>query len=425
MIAIGATIGSGIFLTPSSIASALHSPPLIMLVWIVGGVVALSGALTFAELGAMMPQAGGVYVFLSEAYGKLWGFLYGWAYLLVVNTGAIAALSVASATYIGFFFPMSPEVLKIVAIVGIVIVTVVNILGVKVGGIFSDVFTGLKLLGILLLIVVGLLWGNAGTVVTSLVSEELPDNLSAGLAIAMIGVLWSYGGWQHVTYAAAEAKNPKRNIPIALLLGTFIVVCIYLVSNIAYMKMLTPEQIAASERVASDAMSGVIGPIGGSIIAVAIIISTFGTTSIYTLTAPRIYYAMANDGLFFKSVAKLHQRYQTPVLAITIQSLWAIVLILFWGTFENLISYVVFTDWIFFAMAAFSVFVFRRKRPQFERPYKTYGYPFTPAIFVLIAVWFVLTTIYSKPLQAAVGFGFLALGVPVYLFWNRKKSVAS
>jgi len=418
MIAIGSTIGSGIFLTPALIARALPSAPLILGVWVVGGLMALAGALTFAELGGMMPEAGGVYAYLCEAYGPLAGFLYGWAYFLVVNTGGIAALSLAFATYLGYFIPLDPAGIRTAAITGLLLVTFLNVRGVKIGGIFSDVFTLLKLCGILFLILVGLGGGSIGRI--DLVLPAIDGRLAGAGALAMVGVLWSYGGWQHASFAAAEAKNPERSVPVAMVTGAVVVVTVYLLTNVAYLMLLPVNQIGLSSRVAAEAMQSVLGPAAGGIIAAAIFVSTFGTAGIYTMTAPRIYFAMAQDGVFFRRVAGIHPRYGTPAFAIVLQTGWAILLVLFWGTFENLISYVVFTDWIFFALAGASVFVFRRRRPAADRPYRTFGYPVTPLFFVGIAVWFVANTIITKPGEAGAGIAFLALGVPVFYFWRRR-----
>ena len=419
MIAIGSMIGSGIFLTPSLIAKAIPSPSLIIFVWLIGGLVALCGALTFAELGSLMPEAGGVYVFLSKGYSDLAGFLYGWAYYLVVNTGGIAALSIAFATYLGFFIHLNPVGIKIVAVTGIFILTVINVYGVKIGGIFSDLFTLLKLLGIFGVIVIGFLLGSSH--ITNFSISLFNHNTGwGGIAVAMVGVLWSYGGWQHATYTAGEAKNAKRDVPIAMLIAALAVTFIYVAINIAYMYLLTPAQIASSPGVAADAVKTVVGNLGGGLIALAIFISTFGTAGIYTLTAPRIYFAMANDGIFFKKVSQIHPKYNTPYYAIIIQSTWAILLVLFWGTFENLISYVVFTDWIFFALAASTVFIFRKKLPYTKREYKTLGYPVTPLFFIAVAVWFVINTLIERPEQAIAGIIMLALGLPVYFYWKKK-----
>lgn len=420
MIAIGSSIGSGIFLTPALVAHALPSPLWILGVWFAGGVMALCGALTFAELGAMLPRAGGVYVFLTEAYGGLVGFLYGWAYFLVANTGALAALAIGFSTYFGYFVPLSPTGTLMVAIVGIILVTIINVLGVKAGGVFSDLFTILKLAGLAILLTVGLGWGSSSTTDFSTPLGELKDGLASGLTLAFVSVMWSYGGWQHATFTAAEAKDPKRTIPLSLIFGASAVAVVYILANVAYMFLMPVEAIASSPRVASDAISVILGPVGGTIIALTIFISTFGTTGIYTLTAPRIYYAMANDGVFFKKVAEVHPRFRTPMFAIVLQSVWAILLLFFWGTYEKLISYVVFTDWIFFALAALSVFVFRKRTPDAERPYRTLGYPFTPFLFITLSTLFVCYTMIEKPAESFAGLGFLALGIPVYYFWKKK-----
>ncbi|MEW6511420.1 MAG: amino acid permease [Bacteroidota bacterium] len=422
MIAIGSTIGSGIFLTPALIAQSLPSAPLIFGVWIAGGVVALTGALTFAELASLLPRAGGVYVYLREAYGPLAGFLYGWAYFLVVNTGGIAALSLAFATYLGYFIPLGPSGIRTAAIIGLVLVTLLNIRGVKAGGVFSDIFTLLKLAGILLLIAAGIGWGSLRHIDFAAPLAGNAGGLGLSFAVAMVGVLWSYGGWQHASFAAAEARDPKRTVPFAMVAGSIVVVAVYLLANLSYMMLLPVPLIGGSSRVAADAMESVMGPAGGQVIAAAIFVSTFGTAGIYTLTAPRIYFAMARDGVFFRGLASLHPRYGTPALAITVQTLWACALILFWGTFENLISYVVFTDWIFFAFAAAGIFIIRERSPGIERGFSTPGYPFTPVVFIAISVWFVVNTLISKPEQAWAGLFFLAAGVPVFIYWRRRSN---
>ena len=420
MIATGSVIGSGIFLTPSIIARALPSPLWILTVWIIGGLMALTGALTFAELGSMMPKSGGVYVYLSEIYGKLFGFLYGWVYFLVVNTGGIAALSIAFATYFGYFVPLSSTGLKIVAIAGIIFLTLLNVRGVKSGAIFSDLFTVLKLLGIIGLIIIGFGWGSSGTSNFLAPLGNLPHGLGGALTIAMVGVIWSCGGWQHATFTAGEAKNPQKTVPLGMIFGAIIVTVIYLLTNVSYLLLLSPAAIAASPHVAADAVETVIGPIGASFIALAIFISTFGTAGIYTLTAPRIYFAMAQDKIFFNKIAEVHPKYHTPAFSIIFQSVWAIILIIFWGTFESLISYVVFTDAIFFALTAIGLFILRRRLPNASRPYRTIGYPITPVIFIAIEVWFIFNTLFEKPAESLAGIGFLLLGIPVYYLWKTK-----
>ncbi|NOZ62026.1 MAG: amino acid permease [Calditrichaeota bacterium] len=420
MIAIGSVIGSGIFLTPSLIAKALPSPAWILFAWVLGGVMALTGALTYAELASMMPQAGGVYVYLVKAYGGLFGFLYGWVYFFVVNTGGIAALSIAFSTYFSYFVPLNGTGLKLAAIGGIFLLTTINVIGVKAGAIFSDLFTVLKIIGIVGLIAVGFGMGSASTTNFSLISTQSPSQLFVALAVAMVGVIWSCGGWQHVTFAAGEAKNPRRDVARAMIVGAIVVTGIYLLTNVAYLFLLSPAEIAASGHVAADAVERVLGHAGGGLIALAIFISTFGTAGIYTLTAPRIYFAMARDGIFFPKVAEVHPRFRTPAFAIIFQSVWAIVLILFWGTFENLISYVVFTDAIFFALTAVSIFVFRKKMKSKKPKFRTPGYPFTPLVFIVIELWFLFVIVAEKPLESLVGLGFLALGVPVYFLWKAR-----
>ena len=419
MVAVGSSIGSGIFLTPSQIAGHLPSPALIMLVWAAGGVIALTGALTFAELGSMFPQAGGVYVYLREAYGDLFGFLYGWAYLLVITSGAMAALAIAFAYYLGFIFPMSQTTITVVALLVIVVVTTVNVVRVKAGGMLANISTALKLLGIGGLVVVGFVWGSPETLRVEPAAATASTGFVSAFGLALVGVLWSYGGFQHASYVAGEAIDAKRTVPRAMILGALIVAFVYLLTNLAYLFLLPVSEIAASGSVAADAVSTVI-PVGGKLIALVIAISVFGTAGIFALSTPRIYYAMAEDGIFFRKLADVHPRFRTPANAILLQSAWAIVLLLFWGTFEDVITYVVFMDWVFFGLAGAAVFVLRRTRRDAERPYRTFGYPVTPAIFVGISIWFVINTLIERPLHAWVGLIFTLVGVGVYYVFKRR-----
>jgi len=423
MIVIGSVIGSGIFITPSSIAQSVPSAGLILFVWLLGGLLALSGALAYAELGTLMPRAGGVYVYLSEAYGGLFGFLYGWANFLVVTTGAIAALAIVYSTYVGYFVPLSEVGTKAVAIGGVVIFTVINYFGVKAGGVFSNIFTLLKLLGLCSLIALGFLLGTGQEIRFRPLVPPLETGLGSALAMGMVGVLWSFGGWQHATFTAGEAITPRRSLPISIIGGMIAVTSIYLLANLVYLYLLPVDSIISSTRVAATAAERFLGPTGGALISLTIFISTFGTSGIYTLTAPRIYYAMAEDGVFFKRAAYVHPKYHTPVFSILFQSGWAIVLILS-GNFLQLITYVAFTDWIFFALTAATVIIFRRKFPEMERPYRTWGYPITPVFFLLVSTWFVINTLFNSPTQALAGLGFLVLGVPVYYLWRRKRQVS-
>jgi len=420
MVAIGSCIGSGIFLTPSQIAGHLPSPWLILLIWGIGGIVTLTGALTFAELGTIFPKAGGVYVYLKEAYGDLFGYLYGWAYLLVICSGAIAALSIAFAYYLGFIIPLGNTGIKVVAVSAIIFVTIINILRVKAGEVFSNIFTGLKLIGIAGVICIGFFMGKPGLLRVQTGEAVSSDNLLVAFGLALIGVLWSYGGWQHASFVAGEAKNAQRTVPRAMIVGALVVGLVYLLTNLAYLFLLPVDKILASESLAAEAVSSVV-PFGGILIAVIIAVSVIGTAGIYTLSSPRIYYAMADDGIFFKKLAWVHPRFRTPVNAIITQSVWAIILLLFWGTFEDVITYVVFIDWMFFALTAFSVYLFRATRKDIARPYKTLGYPITPAVFIVISTFFVVNTLIEKPKHAWAGLIFMAIGVVFFVFFKRRK----
>ena len=420
MVAIGSCIGSGIFLTPSQIAGHLPSPWLILLIWGIGGIVTLAGALTFAELGTIFPKAGGVYVYLKEAYGDLFGYLYGWAYLLVICSGAIAALSIAFAYYLGFIIPLGNTGIKVVAVSAIIFVTIINILRVKAGEVFSNIFTGLKLIGIAGVICIGFFMGKPGLLRVQTGEAVSSDNLLVAFGLALIGVLWSYGGWQHASFVAGEAKNAQRTVPRAMIVGALVVGLVYLLTNLAYLFLLPVDKILASESLAAEAVSSVV-PFGGILIAVIIAVSVIGTAGIYTLSSPRIYYAMADDGIFFKKLAWVHPRFRTPVNAIITQSGWAIILLLFWGTFEDVITYVVFIDWMFFALTAFSVYLFRATRKDIARPYKTLGYPITPAVFIVISTFFVVNTLIEKPKHAWAGLIFMAIGVVFFVFFKRRK----
>jgi APA family basic amino acid/polyamine antiporter len=419
MVAVGSCIGSGIFLTPSQIAGHLPSPLLILLVWSLGGIITLTGALTFAELGAMYPQAGGVYVYLKESFGGLFGFLYGWVYLVVITSGANAALSIACAYYLSFLIPLSDMGMKVVAVLAIAAVTVINIFRVRAAEVFTNLFTGVKILGVAAIVGIGFLFGNVKVNLFEASSGFESGSLATAFGLALIGVLWSYGGWQHASFVAGEAKDARRTVPRAMIIGSIVVAVVYLLTNLAYLLMLPVDKIAASQSLAADAVTSII-PFGGFLIAILIAISTFGTLGIYTLSAPRIYYAMARDGLFFKKLASVHPRFRTPVNAILTQSAWAVVLLLFWGTFEDLITYVVFTDWIFFGLTAVGVIVLRFKRKDLHRPYKTFGYPFVPLIFITITFLFVLNALIEKPIHAWAGLILIAVALPIYFAFKRR-----
>ncbi|TNE63252.1 MAG: amino acid permease [Bacteroidetes bacterium] len=424
MIAVGSTIGSGIFRTPGQIVAQVHLPEYVIALWVLGGVVALTGALTYAEMGSMFPGAGGLYVYLREAYGDTIGFLYGWFILFISTSGSIAALAVVCAEHLLYLYggPDSAGMVVPLAVGITVFLTVINLFGVKIGEWIANMFTGAKLLGMLLIIGAGLFFARpefTASNADSAFANTAPADLSTAFAIAFVGVLWSIGGWQHASYVAGEARNPQRNVPRAMILGALIVTLVYVLANVAYMRLLPMEQIADSKTIAADAF-GNLAPWGGTLMAFLIALSTFGTTGIYCMTAPRIYYAMANDGVFFKKLAEVHPRWRTPVNAILIQSTWSLILLLFWGTFEDLIEYVTFMDWIGLMLTGTAIFIFRWKRPEAMRGYRTLGYPFTPIIFVGICLWFISYTLVENPVKAFAGFTVAFVGWVAYQFYFKK-----
>ena len=421
MIAVGSCIGSGIFVTPAQIAGAVPNATLVLAVWALGGVIALTGALTFSELGGMFPQSGGVYVYLKEAYGDMVGFLYGWVILLVINTGALAGLCVAFAEYMKIFVPdMSQGAKTGIAAATMLVLTGINILGVNVSQGLSNFFTGLKLLSIGGIIVAGFLFFDPAKVHLDFsLAENVPHNLATAMLTGLIGVLFSVGGWHHASYLAGEAIDAPRTVPRAMFLGVIIVISMYLLVNLAYMFLLPLEAIAETPRVAGDAMA-TIAPWGGKAVAVAIALSIFGTISIYTMSAPRIYFAMAEDGIFFKQLAYVHPRWRTPVVAMLVQVIWAIAVLLFFqGFFDKIITFVTFMDIAFMGLAGAAVFVFRRNKKDAERPVRAWGYPWVPAVFVAISAAFALNTLLERPEQALPGLGLLAVGAGV--FWVLKR----
>lgn len=419
MIAVGSCIGSGIFVTPSQIVQALPHQGWVLVVWTLGGLIALTGALTFAELGARFPEAGGVYVFLKAAYGDWVGFLYGWVTLLVINTGALAALGIALAEYMTYFFPMTMSGKVFLAIGVILGLTGINILGVQASQTFANLFTGLKLIAMVAIVGVGIYFFKDSTVELNFsLAQNQPENIGSALLVALIGVLWSFGGWHHASYLAGEAIDAKRTVPRAMITGAVIVTVAYVLINLAYMLLLPLDEIAKTERVAGEAVGSVFA-FGGKAVAIAIAISIFGTIGIYTMSAPRIYYAMARDGIFFEQLSRVHPRYHTPSNAMIIQALWAVLLLLFWGTFENLITYVTFMDIAFMALAGASIFVFRKRKAD-STIYQTPWYPVIPLIFIGISAAFVINTLIQRPIQAIAGLLLLGIGLGVFQVFKQQ-----
>ena len=350
MIAVGSCIGSGIFVTPAQIVSAVPNASLVLAVWALGGVIALTGALTFSELGGMFPKSGGVYVYLKEAFGGLTGFLYGWAILLVITTGALAGLSVALAEYLKVFFPEMTDMAKtLIAATTLIGLTVFNMFGVNISQGIASVFTVLKLLAIAAIIIAGFIYYNPQSVPLDFsLNKNIPDNLTVAMLTGLIGVLFSMGGWHHASYLSGETINAKKTVPRAMFFGVLIVMTTYLLVNLAYMFLLPLEEIANSPRVAGDAV-GTLVSWGGKAVAIMIAISIFGTISIYTMTAPRIYHAMAEDGIFFKQLAFIHPKWHTPVTAMAVQVIWALAILFFFGgVFNKIITFVTFLDIVFY-----------------------------------------------------------------------------
>lgn len=418
MIAVGSCIGAGIFKTPSQIVAELPHHGWVLIVWAIGGLITLTGALTFAELGARFPKSGGVYVFLREAYGEVFAFSYGWITLLVINTGSLAALALIFADYMGYFVDLS-DIGKLILAAGLIIsLTLFNILGVDKSQRLISTFTTLKILAIIGIVLIA---AFASTFTAAdfqpALSDNQPENLLSAMLLALIGVLWSFGGWHHASYLAGETKNAKRTVPKAMILGTIIVTLIYLAVNWAYMNMLPLGQIANSKALASDALAAL--PYGGEIVAGIICVSIFGTISIYTMSAPRIYQVMAEDKIFFKKMAEIHPKYGTPAAAMLFQALWATLLLVAWGTFHDLITYVAFADLAFMLLAGMSIFIFRKRAQLQSDEYAVPLYPIVPMIFGLITAAFVVNTLIQKPQQSLAGLLLLALGLPIFFYFKK------
>jgi len=419
MINAGGIIGSGIFMVPATVALLTGSSSLMFIVWILGGIVSLFGALSVAELGAAMPQAGGQYVYLNKAYGPIWGYLYGWSAVAVINTASIAAVGVAFAEYLGFFFPVSALSIKGIAVFSIMLLTILNIVDVKSGARAQNVFTFLKIGAILGIIALGMFMeGGSSTNIRPFFSSQSLPSLVGPLGLAMIAVLWTFDGWIFVTYVAGEVKNPGRNIPLSLIFCMIIVTSVYLLINFVFTYTLGIETMSTSSLVASDSASVFLGEKGTALVTIIILISLMGANNGFVLTSARINYAMAKDKLFFSLAAKVHPKFKSPANALMIQCVWAC-LLTFTGTFNQLITYIIFASWIFYGMSAGAVIILRRKLPELERPYKTPLYPWIPIIFILFAVFLTINTVMEAPRDAAIGAGIILLGLPFYYYWNK------
>jgi APA family basic amino acid/polyamine antiporter len=430
MAVIGGIIGAGIFLNPAIVAQRVQTPFLTLAAWVVGGLIALIGAFCFGELGSRAPRAGGGYVYLRDAYGGLPAFLYGWALLLVIATGAIAAVAVTFARYFVALLAL-PDAATLPAAVGaIILLSTVNYVGVKPGAVTQNVFTLLKLAALALLIGAGLLLPvgpNAAARAAAAAVPQVPPRLLLAMGAALVPVLFAIGGWQQSNFIAEEIREPERNLPLALVIGVTVVIAVYLLANVTYLRVLGAPGLAGSAAPAADVMQAVGGPGGSALIAAGIAVSTFGFLNLVILVSPRVYQAMAADGAFFPGLARLHPRFRTPTAAIVFQCLWGILLTLS-GTYGQLLDYVVFGDWIFFGLVVSTMFVYRRRDAAAGGPgqsagtYRAWGYPWTPALFVLAAAYVVVSSVASNPGNAAIGASLLALGIPVYFFWKARSA---
>ena len=420
LLVIGAVIGSGIFLVPGVVLAQTGGRiGVALLVWLIAGVLSLLGALTYGELSAADPEAGGIYVYIRDSFGRFPAFLYGWTLFFMISGGAIATLAVAFTTYLGQLVPLNAWTSRLVSVAMIAVIMTINVRGTRRSADVQNVTTAIKAGAILLMGAVLLIAGRGlQQPGVSFWPESLDRSVMAGVLTAMISVLWAYEGWQYATFSAGEVRNPQRNFPRGIMVGTIALIFIYCFANLAYLAALGPQGVASSSTVAADAVGALLGPIAGKLIAATILISMFSAANSILLTTPRVYFAMARDGIFFRKLADVHPRFGTPATAVIVQALWAMGLALS-GTFQQLLTYVVFSGWIFYALGAASVFVLRRTRPNAPRPFRVPGYPLTPLLFVLASAIIVLNTLVTQPRLALVGVGFVLSGAPAYVIWRR------
>lgn len=415
---VGTIIGASIFVQPSEITGQVPSVAGVLAVWIVAGGLTLIGALVCAELASTFARTGGVYVYLTEAYAPSIGFLWGWAMFWSMHSGIIAAIAVIFARYTAYFVALNDAGIKAVAVTAVLVLSGINYFGVKHGSTLQTLFTAGKLVAIGMIILLGLAFGSR-------LPEHfvVPDSFAGDASIgafltALVAGLFAFGGWHMVTYSSEETVNPKRTIPRALVIGTVVVTGCYLAMNAVYMYVLPLDVVASSTRVAADAADVVIGSHGGAVLSVIVMFSTFGALSGIVLAGPRVYYSMAQDGLLFRWIGEVHARYRTPHRAILIQAVWASVLVLT-GTYRELFTRVIYTEWAFFGLMALGLFVLRR-RQGVEREYSVWGYPILPLIFVVACFAIVVNQLVSDPAEAVTGLSLVLLGLPVYYFWARK-----
>jgi APA family basic amino acid/polyamine antiporter len=414
-------IGGGIFLVPNLVARSLPSMSMIMTVWLLAGVVSFAGALACAELGAAFPATGGQYVFLREAYGPAAAFLCGWSLFTVARSAQVAWLAVVFSIYAGYFVPLG-SFSKPLSLAVLALFTWVNYRGVKFGAMVQNSFTLAKVVGILVIIAGALLLSGhtAENVVSTVGARDVSGNSLSSFGVALVACLLSYDGWVQLSFVAGEIRNPHRNILRALTCGTLLVGALYLLANLAYMRVLSIPAIAASEHVGADAAARVFGAAGGKVVSLLILVSVLGTLNGCFMTSPRVYFAQAADGLFFRKFAEIHPVNHTPGFAILAQGLWSAVLILS-GTYESLIDYALFGMWIFYGLMIAAVIVLRRTRPDLPRPYRMWGYPATPLAFLAITLWFLINLLVTRPGASFASLALMLTGVPAYFLWRRHR----
>ncbi|MEW6652931.1 MAG: amino acid permease [Bacteroidota bacterium] len=446
MLVAGSMIGSGIFRKPATMAGQLGVPELLIFVWIAAGLITLIAVLVNAEIAGMIDATGGQYVYFRKMYGDFTAYLYGWSILSVIQTGSQAAIAFAFAEYLGYFikYPQLPKAwqefalymplvgnihpfadfgTKAAAITVTAFLTGVNYAGVIFGGTVQTVVTVIKITSILLITFLLLLLGN-GTLTNLYSGTALSQTSSVGfismLGLSFAGAFWAYDAWNNITFVSGEVKNPNRNVPLALFYGTLIVIAVYVLINIAFLYVLPIDEMASSPLVAASAAEKIFGTSGASLISIAVIISTFGALNGSILSTARVPFAMARANLFFTRLGNVHPKFGTPHTALLVQGIWSCVLVLS-GSFDMITDYVIFASWLFYLLGAFGVFVLRKKMPSFPRPYKVWGYPFTPAIFVVFAFLFLVNSIVSNTQNAMMGLILVLSGLPFYYFWKYKK----
>jgi len=438
-IVVGTVIGSAIFLVPNDMVKSVGSPFMVFAVWIFGGILTLFGALSYAELAAALPQAGGEYVYLREAYGPLWAFIFGWTQMWVAKSGSIATLATGFFIYLANFRPELNGVCatiplplgdagqpleirygQLLAMGVIVVLAVINYFGVKVGGDLQVVVTLLKVGLIASIIVIGLGSGH-GTLANFHTSIPAPGGIT-GFFAALVAALWAYDGWNNVGMVASEVRDPQRNLPRALIAGTLVVITIYLLANLAYFYVLSAAEVGSSARVAAETMRRILGTSGANAVSIVAMISIFAALNGSILSGSRVPFAMARDGLFFRRIAFVHPQHRTPSVSILALSAWGALLVLS-GKYSQLYTYVIFSSVILYGMATAAVIVLRIKRPDMPRPYRTLGYPYVPVIFVLGITCLVVSTLLKSPRESLMGLALVSLGLPFYFFWKKRRPV--